>query len=360
MIFQSEITKMKMTRTLSTLLLSFIVLSAISLCAQPAPSTAVQQLQNSQQNMEQSPLVGLRAGGSAPETYTNETSDTGVQHILRIIPKPTIWEVVADSRFFYTDNATLSQRTAGNPLTSAGVFINTVSAAYAPTPYRLGAGRFAPDAGYRAQWYNYEGGTLPGGKSASSLDFNAQTVFLGAKYLLPGNWDFFGEFDYTRIVQQPDYGIEFYHALVPSAGVQKLFQVNHNSLVAASLQTDYNFSWSPGYSLAGQYYTHSQDRWDGTFSLAYSWQPVPKVVVQPYYRLTYTRYQFDSAGNNTGRNDVLNSVGISVAYYFTPWLSLQTFDNYDAKSSGDNSVPGFNPGYRAFDLGFELTATIRF
>ncbi|HUZ06555.1 MAG TPA: hypothetical protein VMV89_03615, partial [Candidatus Paceibacterota bacterium] len=88
--------------------------------------------------------------------------------------------------------------------------------------------------------------------------------------------------------------------------------------------------------------------------------PVPKVVVQPYYRLTYTRYHFDSAGNNSGRNDVLNSFGFSVAYYFTPGLSLQAFDTYDAKSSGDNSVPGFNPGYRAFDLGMELTATFRF
>jgi len=352
-----------MIRTLATLLFSFIVLSAISLRAQPAPSTAVQQLQNFQQNMEQqNPMVGPRAGGNAPETYTNENFDIGEQHILRVIPKPTMWEVVADSRFFYTDNATLSQRTAANPLTSAGVFINTVSAAYAPAPYRLGAGRFAPDAGYRSQWYNYNGAILPGGGSVSSLDFNVQTVFFGAKYLLPGDWQFFGEFDYTRIVQQPDYGIEFYHALVPSVGVQKLFQVTQNSLVSASLQTDYNFSWSPGYDLNGQYYTHSQDRWDGTFSLAYSWQPVPKVVVQPYYRMTYTRYHFNSAGNSIGRDDILNSFGFSVSYYFTRWLSFQMFDNYDAKSSDDNSLAaaGFNPGYRAFDLGVELTATLRF
>jgi len=338
---------MKMTRTLATLTLCFIVLSAVSLRAQPAPSTAVQQLQNAQQNMEQqNPLVGLRAGGNAPETYTNENTDIGEQHILRVIPKPTMWEVDADSRFFYTDNALLSPRTVA---TSASVFVNTISAAYAPTPYRLGAGRFAPDAGYRALWFNYEGPA-----SVSKFDFNAQTVFLGAKYLLPGNWQFFGEFDYIRFVQQPDYGIEFYHALVPSAGVQKLFQVSQNSLVSASFQTDYNFSWVNAAP------SHAQDRWDGTFSLAYSWQPVPKVVVQPYYRLTYTSYQFNSLGNNTGRNDILNSVGFSVAYYFKPWLSLQMFDNYDVKSSDDDSVSGFNPGYRAFDLGFELTATFRF
>jgi hypothetical protein len=350
---------MKMTRTLATLSLSFIVLSAVSLRAQPTASTSVQQLQNFQQNMEQQrPMVDLRAGGNAPETYTNENSDIGAQHILRVIPRPTMWEVVADSRYFFTDNATLSERTANNPLTSASVFVNTVSAAYAPTPYKLGYGRFAPTAGISAQWYNYEGATLPGGARVSSIDFNAQTVFVGAKYLMPDNWQLFANFDYTRIVQQPDYSIEFYHEFVPNAGVQRLFQVSQNSLFSASLQTDYHFGWAPGFTPSGQPITDGQDRWDDTLSIAYSWQPLPKVVIQPYYRLTYTYYQFDTA-HNLGRNDVLNSAGLSGSYYFTPWLSLQAFANYDIRSSDDSSV-GVNQGYHAYDVGLDLTATFRF
>ena len=346
---------MKMIRTFATLSLSFIVLSAVTLRAQPSAPTAVQQLQNFQQNTEQQqPMVGLRAGGNAPETYTNENADIGEQHILRVIPRPTMWEVVVDSRVFYTDNATLSQRTAANPLTSSSVFVNTVSAAYAPTPFRFGDGRLAPTIGISDQWWNYDGPHLPGGKPVSSIDFNAQTAFVGAKYLMPDNWQLFANFDYTRIVQQPDYSIEFYHEFVPSAGVQRLFQISQNSLISASLQTDYHF----GSVIQPFTASDSQDHWDGTFSLAYSWQPVPKVVVQPYYRFTYASYRFDTA-HNSGRTDLLNTFGFSVSYYFTRWLSLQAFDNFDANSSNDNSV-GVNQGYRAFDFGLDLTATFRF
>jgi hypothetical protein len=346
---------MKMTKILKASSLGLIVLYAISLRAQPSAPTAVQQLQNYQQNTEQQqPIISLRAGGNAPETYTNENTDIGEQHILRVIPRPTMWEVVLDSRAFYTDNATLSQRTPGNPLTSSSVFVNTVSAAFAPTPYKLGVGRFAPTIGISDQWWNYEGPHLPGGTPVSSIDFNAQTAFMGAKYLLPENWMLFGNFNYTRIVQQPYYSVEFYHEFVPSAGVQKLFQISQNSLVSASFQTDYHFgSVIQPFTLAD-----SQDHWDGTFSIAYSWQPAPKLVVQPYYRFTYAYYQFDTA-HNSGRNDLLNSFGLSVSYYFTRWLSLQVFDNYDARSSDDNSF-GVNQGYRAFDFGLDLTATFRF
>jgi len=345
---------MKMTRTLSTLSLSFIVLSAVSLRAQPTAPTAVQQLQNFQQNMDQQkPMVDLRAGGNAPETYTNENEDIGAQHILRVIPRPTMWEAVVDSRYFFTDNATLSQKTPANPFTSASVFVNTVSFAYAPTPYKVGDGRFAPTVGASVQWYNYAGATIPGGAPVSSIDFNAQTVFMGAKYLMPDNWQLFANFDYTRIVQQPVYSAEFYHEFVPDAGVQRLFQISQNSLFSASLQTDYHFGW------VNNPPSDSQDRWDGILSLAYSWQPLPKVLLQPYYRLTYTYYDFNTA-HNSGRNDVLNTFGMSAAYYFKPWLSLQAFASYDTKSSDDNSIPGFNPGYDAFDIGLDLTATFRF
>jgi hypothetical protein len=351
---------MKMTRTIAAFSVSLIVMSALSLRAQSQASTASQQVQNFQQNMgQQAPIIGLKAGINAPQTYSNEDNDIGSQHILKVIPNPTRWEVVADSRYFYTDNSTLSQRTAANPLTSSSVFVNTISAAYAPTPYKLGDGRFAPNIGGRVQWYNYSGGTLPGNVPVSTIDFNAQTLFIGGKYLLPNNWQLFGEVDYTRIVQQPDYAIEFYHEYVPSFGVQRLLQVSQNSLVSASLLTDYHFGW------VNQGNSESQDHLDETFNLAYSWQPATRVVIQPYYRLTYTCYRFDSAGSSSVRNDLLNTFGLSGSYFFTPWLQLQAFANYDVKTSYDESLAspalgGFNPGYHAFDVGLDLTATFRF
>jgi hypothetical protein len=342
---------MKMIKSPAVFLLSYAFLSLVSANAQIKTSTAVQQSQDLQQNIEQQkPLLDLRAGTKAPETYTNEDSDIGAQHILRVIPRPTKWEVGADSRYYYTDNAQLAQN---GPLISSSVFVNTISAAYAPTPYKVGDGRFAPSAGYRMMWVNYEGG-LP-----SVNDFNSQTAFVGAKYMMADNWTVFGEFDYIRIVQQPDYNKEFYHDFAPTLGVQKLFQPNQNSLVSVSLLTDYNFAWAP--TVYPDLTTHNdgQDRMDETLNLAYSWQPTAFFVVQPYYRLTYTYYRFTTA-HTKSRDDVLNTFGLSASYYFTQWLSLQAFANYDVKSSDDNSVPGYNPGYRAYDVGLDLTATFRF
>jgi hypothetical protein len=53
---------------------------------------------------------------------------------------------------------------------------------------------------------------------------------------------------------------------------------------------------------------------------------------------------------------------MSAAYFFTPWLQLQAFANYDVKTSDDESLAsaGFNPGYHALDVGLDLTATFRF
>jgi len=82
---------------------------------------------------------------------------------------------------------------------------------------------------------------------------------------------------------------------------------------------------------------------------------VPKLVVQPYYRFQYSYYQHNTLLNGV-RNDYLNSVGISAAYYFTPWLSLQTFANYNARESDD----AFVAKYRAYNIGLDLTAVFRF
>src|SRR5260221_1180887 len=169
--------------------LCFIYLG-VSLVALRAQPTAVQQAENFKNTTAaQQPLSSLKEGTNAPEIYTNENEDIGPQHILRIVPRPTLFEVKAASQYLYTDNGLLSAK----PAISTTEFVNTISAAYAPTPRKLGDGRFAPGVGYMSQWYNYG----LGGHDLSALDFNVQTAFINAKYLMANNWQFFGDFSYN-------------------------------------------------------------------------------------------------------------------------------------------------------------------
>src|SRR5208283_2540044 len=102
---------MKTTKTVASLSLVCIVGAAVSLRAQQlnAPG-AVEQMQNFQQNLEQQqPLINVRTGTNAPEIYPGENTDIGPQHVMRIIPHRTYWEVRADSEYLYTDNAQLTE-----------------------------------------------------------------------------------------------------------------------------------------------------------------------------------------------------------------------------------------------------------
>jgi hypothetical protein len=335
--------KMKMTKILATLTLSFIVLSALSLHAQPLPSTAIQQMQNVQNTMEQQqPLVSLKAGTNAPEVYPGENTDIGPQHILRVMQHRSLFEVRLGEEYLYTDNALLTTK----GMTRASEIVSTLEAAYAPTPYKVGDGRFAPAVGFINQWYNYWNNGA--GLNLSKVDFVVQTLYARAAYLFQNNWSAYGEFDYNRLLNPSQYN-EFYHDFTPKAGVQRLFQLRDNLLFSASFDTAYHFSWQNNAP------NDSQDRWENTLGLSLSYQVTPKIVLQPYYRLEYSYYEWSSS-HTPGRNDLLNSFGLSAGYYFTPALSLRAFVNYDAKITDDN----LTPSYRDYNLGLDLTYTLRF
>ena len=315
-------------------------------------------------------MLNLKAGTNAPEIYPGENSDIGAQHVMRIIPHRTYWEFRADSEYLYTDNAQLAQ----NGKVEATEFVNSISAAFAPSAYKLGYGRFSPSVGFMSQWYNYGlGGNsrIPGNLPISTMDFNVQTVFARAQYLMQNSWTLFGEFDYTRLLNQNSppgaYRYqEFYQDYTPSLGVQKVYSVSDKSVLAASVQADYHDSWTATTP------NDAQNRMDGTFSLSYSYAIKPSFVVQPYYRFQYTRYNYNTSPDGVHhapvRNDYLNSAGLSAAYYYNPqWgrispnFSLRTFINYDAKSSDDiQAVKGGSQRYHDYTIGLDLACTLHF
>ena len=338
--------KTRMPRKFAGLLLGGLVISVFSASAQPSAPTAIQQQQNFQQNMEmQKPLLSLKPGTNAPEIYQGENADVGPQHILRLLPRRTWLMARVDSQYLYGNNLLLSEHNQ-SPGTE---FVNTIQAAFAPTAYKMGPGRFSPQVGYLSQWFNYGLGgpsKANGGGPLNAADFNVQTVYTSAKYQFPQNWTVFGEFDYNRFLGQANYE-QFYTEFVPSIGVQRLFQITANSLLSVSLQGDYHSSWTINPP------NNSQDRFDGIFSVSYAWQITPRIVAQPYYQFQYTYYHRNQEVHN---NQYLNSFGLSASYYFTPNLSLRVFGS-DAINQTDDP---FVQKYHAYTFGADLAFTIRF
>ncbi len=201
-----------------------------------------------------------------------------------------------------------------------------------------------------SQWYNYGLDGVNDGLDA--LDFNVQKAFLDGRYQLNKNWQIYGGLEYTRLLSQQDYS-EFYHEFVPVFGVQRTFQINDNLLFVAGLETGYHFTEVN--TVVAPTPTDINNRWDNTLSLSLSYQVIPRLVVQPYYRFQYTYYPQDTLLTGS-RNDYLNSFGLSVAYYFNQNVALRAFLNRDVKSSDDPFVQK----YWNCNLGLDLSLVLRF
>ncbi|HEY3762351.1 MAG TPA: hypothetical protein VGN23_11450 [Verrucomicrobiae bacterium] len=338
---------------LAGILIVVCAFTGLSLYAQPSAPMATQEQQNFQQNMEvQKPEISLHPGTNAPEIYEGENSDIGEQHMLRIIPRRTHFLVSLDSQYLYTDNALLSQ----HPYVSSTEFVNTLVAAFAPVAYRVGPGRLAPQFGYMGQWYDYGlGGNsklADGVTPISTIDFNVQSVFAGAKYYFPNNWIAFGQANYNWFFSQDNLGNGpmFYQEFVPGAGIEHLTQVGDDAVFVAAASGDWHQSWQINHP------RNQQNRADGLVSLSFAWQVMPKLIVQPYYRFQYSYYPMDSSTGPV-RDDFLNSFGVSTAWFFTPDLSLRVFiDDNAMQIEGDNNAPE----YHSWNTGVDLSYNFRF
>jgi hypothetical protein len=307
--------------------------------AQPVP---VQQFNDQQQRRQLQPMPkGITTSTNAPELYPGENDDVGPQAILKLNARRTLFEGMADTQYIFTDNNRLSE----NNKIDTGLAINTVQFALAPSAYPLGPGQFSPKIGYRSQWYNYG---LGGTKSEDALDFNAQTVFAIAQINCKQVWDFAVEFDYTRLLNQKSYD-EFYTEFTPSLIVQRYFPINDNLMFAVSWQGMYHFS-----SVDPLPREDVNDRLDNTLGLTLSYQPINRLVLQPFYRFQHTYYRETALG--TDRQDLFNIVGTAVSYYFTPQIAGRVFASGTFRESDDPTTPD----YSKFDGGVGASFMIRF
>lgn len=328
---------MRLIRT--GVVLTLISIGHLSLRAQPV---AVQQLQNNQVSQQlQVPMPNLAAGTNAPELYSGESMDVGPQRILRLKPRSTYFDLLFDSQVFFTDNANFAQE----PFNIASpVFVNTVQASFAPPASKLGPGQFAATIGLASQWYNY------GDNRLESLDFDAQTLFIGGKYTL-GKWQFSVGANLTRLANQNNYD-ETYREFMPNLGVQRVIPLNNRMFFSIGDLVDYHLTRVP--SVAGSR-TDINDRLDNIASLTFTWQLNDHLIVQPYYHFQYSYYQHNTLATSD-RNDGLQGFGFTAAYYFNKSISARAFWNYNRKQSDDN----FTPAYHEMNGGLGLTLEIKF
>jgi hypothetical protein len=322
-------------------------MAAISCClaggigfvhAQPA---AVQQFQNTQiSQQQQTILTNLAVGATTPELYRGENADVGPQRILRLNPRPRYFDLLLDSQAFYTDNATFA--TDPNVIGSL-VFVNTLQAAFTPPEFKLGNGKISSSVGLASQWYNYENSRV------SALDFDAQTIFLGAKYTA-GKWQVGLSANYTRLVNQAHYDNETYHEFLPALGIQRIFPLGDKVLLAVGNQTDYHFSDTPN-SLRGDL----NDRFDDAVSVTLSWQITPQLILQPGYRLEFSHYLYNTATTDD-RNDYLQTAGVILLYNFNQAFSARAFFNYNRKQTND----ALTPAYLEYGGGLGLSLNLKF
>ncbi|MEP6662593.1 MAG: hypothetical protein ABJC04_02915, partial [Verrucomicrobiota bacterium] len=278
----------------------------------------------------------------APELYAGENEDVGPQRILKIKPDRTYIDVLADSQYFFTDNTFLSDQKK----ISTAIAVNTLQLALSPTPYELSSGAFAPVVGFRSQWYNY--GLDGANDGLDRLDFNAQTIFAGAHYIFKENWRASVTFDYTRLLDQHSYH-EFYTEYVPAVGLHRSIPVNDNLAFSAEWRTAYHITHVDPFPRSDV-----NDRLDNSLTFSANYLIVPKLVVSPYYQ--FTHYYYPHTAFNEDRNDFVNTIGVSLAYYFNPRIFVRIFANGDFKRSDDSR----GQQYDKFDTGIDLTLNFRF
>lgn len=322
----------------NTTIATVTFLAALSILpgsARAQTAGAVNQLDSAQQKRAAEGIAKFESGTNAPEFYAGETEDVGPQSVLKLKPKRTLFEGIADVQYFYSDNALLDH----SYRVPSGVMVASVQAAIAPTPYPLGSGQSAPRIGIRQQWYDFHQLNSQN-PSLRTYDFIAQSAFIEENWAWH-DWSFGVGFDDTRIVTPTDYH-QFYNELVPRYNISRTIHINEKQLISLSYQGYYHFTHASGFgslSSASQITTVTTnqvggpssklfDRLDQVFTIGYVYAPTTYSVIQPYYAYRYTRYTSDVT-----RDDHMHSFGLALYLFAGKNFNARIFTSYDKRYS---------------------------
>jgi hypothetical protein len=300
---------------------------------------AIQQADAVQQQRQLATSGPAFATNTVPELYPGETSDVGIQSVVRARPWRPILEGSADVQYFYTDNALYTTHNRQG----SDVLVSTAQAALTAPPTPLGGGFFTPRVGFQQQWYNY-GLTASGSflaydyaaqeyatKNLGDLDFSAQTVFLDGTWRWQ-NWLLTAGVDYRRLLDFPGYD-QFYSELVPRWGAQRLFALSPMTGLSLSYQGTYRVTDTT--ETTPELDSSSGNRTDQSLMLAGSWKLGRHAILQPYYRFEYSHY------TGIDRDDFLNSFGLSLNCPLSRQLNLRVYVAYDNFSTDGVAVQSY-------------------
>jgi hypothetical protein len=304
-----------------------------------------------QQELEQRLRDAAKPGtaeADAPELFQGELKDVGPQSILKVKQARPLFEVVADSQFFFTSNQNLAEDATGTTL-----FVNTVQIAFAPPPVQTGRGAVAPRVGFRHQWFNYGLGDEPAEKG--NTDFDLQSVFGEVKWAFRQDWVAEAGIEWSRLLNHtPSYTTyrQFYSEWVPRVSVTRNVSFSETKYLTFTWQIAYRISDSPDATLSVPPGPRDlNDRLENSFVAAYTHVFGPKLALQPYYRLASNRYDKQSA-----RHDYIHNLGLSAYVTLHERVSLRGFLAYEIRDS-DSAIVG---DYQKFDVGAGLSVNARF
>jgi hypothetical protein len=303
-------------------------------------------------------------GDSAPELYPEENADVGPQTVLKMKPRRTLFEAMADAQYFYTDNMFLNERKSHE----ADVLVSTAQFALAPTAYDFAGGKLAPRIGYQHQWFDY--GLVDkdkadvfhyhtGDTTSSHLnlfDFNSQTAFTDVQWF-KGRWALEAGFDFRRLLSTANYE-EFYKEYVPRWNAQYILPVCKSAAITLGYAGDYRFTdvkstvFTPVSSSPIPITPDLGDRTDHMLFATYNQSLSRRAMLQPYYQLRYTYF----TGPGPERSDLLSSVGMAVYWTVCANCELRTFVGYNLRFSDDSAASE----YSEFDGGGGINLTFRF
>ena len=331
-----------MKSTFLALTAGTLVLGAGTVSGQIAPSAAIQQAETFQRNQEAArPRFRVNV---VPNLYEGEQADVGPQYVVVPKQKPQWIELSLDSQLMYTSNVFLTEKGT----VDSTLAVHTLLAGIAPTPWDVPGGKLQVRAGYRHQFFQY-GLLTSHPELVNNIDFDVSTVYTQARYQFLANWVATVGVDYNRLLSPDQDRGEFYVEVLPNWALERAIQINQDSLLTLGYSGNYHFT------RADQEPKDINNRTDHTLSLIYSYKLWDKLVLQPYYRLMYTRYEENQL--QTGpRQEWLNSAGLSLTYYFTEWASIRTFINYDKRTSDDPTVQD----YHKWDTGGGVSVYLRF
>ena len=293
--------------------------------------------------------AALQGGGTA-EMFAGEATDLGPQSILQIKPRRELFDVILDSQFFHTSNMFLEEDAGGVHPTSATLLVSTMEAAFAPASIPYGQGRLAPRAGFRYQWFNY--GLGQASRHLGDFDFDSQTVFGELRYTFGEHWAANFGFDWNVLYAHTPAYFDYpqtYRAYVPRWGLERRFALSESKVFTVAYSGNLSYTDTP---MNPQ--RDINNRTDQALLVSYAHALTPKILVQPYYRFQFTHYSHYPGPKQ--RNDLLNTFGLGLNYFFNDRFGVRAFANYDIKESSAPDVAD----YRKFDAGGGLNLFFRF